>query len=145
MRHRGPGWTRRTHYDRQGCKDRRPIGRIWRHSRRRKLVWLSGASTSRIVASDRSDVQDCRHDETTRKTAGRKGIGMSRFTVAKAATLEGIGLHLGKPCRLTFKPASSGSGIRFRRLDLANAAPISATVNEVSASERRTQLGTGEN
>jgi UDP-3-O-[3-hydroxymyristoyl] N-acetylglucosamine deacetylase/3-hydroxyacyl-[acyl-carrier-protein] dehydratase len=70
---------------------------------------------------------------------------MSRFTVAKAATLEGIGLHLGEPCRLTFKPASSGSGIRFRRLDLASATPISATVNEVSASERRTQLGGGDN
>lgn len=70
---------------------------------------------------------------------------MSRFTVAKPATLEGIGLHLGEPCRLTFSPASSGSGIRFRRLDLSGSSPIPATVKEVSASERRTQLGSGEN
>ena len=70
---------------------------------------------------------------------------MSRFTVAKPATLEGIGLHLGKQCALTFRPASSGSGIRFRRVDVAGSAPIPATVNEVSASERRTQLGSGDN
>jgi UDP-3-O-[3-hydroxymyristoyl] N-acetylglucosamine deacetylase/3-hydroxyacyl-[acyl-carrier-protein] dehydratase len=70
---------------------------------------------------------------------------MSRFTVARPVTLEGIGLHLGKPCALTFNPASSGSGIRFRRTDLPDSAPIPATVAEVSASERRTQLGSGEN
>ena len=70
---------------------------------------------------------------------------MSRLTVAKPATLEGVGLHLGEPCSLRFKPASSGSGIRFRRLDLVHAAPIPATVNQVSASERRTQLGVGDN
>jgi len=70
---------------------------------------------------------------------------MSRITVAKAATLEGVGLHLGKACRLTFKPAPSGSGIKLQRIDLPNAKPISATVAEVSASERRTQLGSGDN
>jgi len=70
---------------------------------------------------------------------------VSRFTVARQATLEGIGLHLGRPCSLTFKPADSGSGIRFRRLDIPGAEPIPATVSEVSASERRTQLGSGDN
>jgi UDP-3-O-[3-hydroxymyristoyl] N-acetylglucosamine deacetylase/3-hydroxyacyl-[acyl-carrier-protein] dehydratase len=70
---------------------------------------------------------------------------VSRFTVAKAATLEGVGLHLGEPCRLTFVPAEPNSGIRFRRRDITDAAPISANVGEVSASERRTQLGSGEN
>ena len=70
---------------------------------------------------------------------------MSRFTVANAATLEGVGLHLGEPCTLTFVPAEPNSGIRFRRRDLADAAPIRANVVEVSASERRTQLGSGDN
>ena len=70
---------------------------------------------------------------------------MSRFTVAAAATLEGAGLHLGEPCRLTFRPAPSGSGINLLRLDVEDAAPISATVAQVSASERRTQLGSGNN
>ena len=70
---------------------------------------------------------------------------MSRSTIAKETTLEGIGLHLGEPCRLTFLPAKSGSGISLRRTDIAGAPPIPATVDQVSASERRTQLGTGEN
>jgi UDP-3-O-[3-hydroxymyristoyl] N-acetylglucosamine deacetylase/3-hydroxyacyl-[acyl-carrier-protein] dehydratase len=59
--------------------------------------------------------------------------------------LEGVGLHLGMPCRLTFKPAEAGSGITLHRTDLAGAPAFSATVDHVSASERRTQLGTGEN
>jgi UDP-3-O-acyl-N-acetylglucosamine deacetylase len=70
---------------------------------------------------------------------------VSRFTVAVPATLEGVGLHLGERCRLTFVPAEANSGIRFRRVDIAGAAPICASVGEVSASERRTQLGSGEN
>jgi UDP-3-O-[3-hydroxymyristoyl] N-acetylglucosamine deacetylase/3-hydroxyacyl-[acyl-carrier-protein] dehydratase len=70
---------------------------------------------------------------------------MSRFTVAAAATLEGVGLHLGEPCRLTFMPAEPNSGIRFLRSDISGASPIHANVGEVSASERRTQLGSGEN
>lgn len=70
---------------------------------------------------------------------------MSRSTVAGKATLEGIGLHLGQPCRLTFSPAKSGSGITFRRVDISGAEPISASVKQVSASERRTQLGSGDN
>lgn len=68
---------------------------------------------------------------------------MSRFTVAKPATLEGTGLHLGLPCRLTFQPAGAGQGITLERIDLPGSPSIRATVDEVSASERRTQLGNG--
>ena len=70
---------------------------------------------------------------------------MSRVTLAKSVTLEGAGLHLGKPCRLTFKPAASGDGISLRRADVPGAPPIRATVGNVSETERRTQLGTGKN
>ena len=70
---------------------------------------------------------------------------MSRRTIARAVTLEGIGLHLGEPCTLTFAPAASGNGITLHRTDVAGALPIPAVVDQVSASERRTQLGTGEN
>ncbi|MEO8575547.1 MAG: UDP-3-O-acyl-N-acetylglucosamine deacetylase [Gemmatimonadales bacterium] len=70
---------------------------------------------------------------------------MSRVTLARCATLEGSGLHLGKPCRLTFKPAASGDGISLRRADVPGAAPIKATVGNVTETERRTQLGTGDN
>ena len=70
---------------------------------------------------------------------------MTRFTVKEASTLEGIGLHLGEPCRLTFKPAPSGQGILLKRVDLDGAAPIRATVDQVIETERRTQLGSGDN
>ena len=70
---------------------------------------------------------------------------MSRYTVARSASVDGIGLHLGQPCTLTFKPAKTGEGIKLRRTDVADAAAIAATVDQVSETERRTQLGSGEN
>jgi UDP-3-O-[3-hydroxymyristoyl] N-acetylglucosamine deacetylase/3-hydroxyacyl-[acyl-carrier-protein] dehydratase len=68
---------------------------------------------------------------------------VSRLTIGKPVSVEGIGLHLGEACRLTFTPAKAGAGIRFLRTDVPEAAPIPALVDEVSASERRTKLGTG--
>ncbi|MEO8195034.1 MAG: bifunctional UDP-3-O-[3-hydroxymyristoyl] N-acetylglucosamine deacetylase/3-hydroxyacyl-ACP dehydratase [Gemmatimonadales bacterium] len=70
---------------------------------------------------------------------------MSRFTIATPVTLEGVGLHLGKPCKLTFRPAKSGAGISLRRMDIEGAPAIRATVDQVTETERRTQLGTGAN
>jgi UDP-3-O-[3-hydroxymyristoyl] N-acetylglucosamine deacetylase/3-hydroxyacyl-[acyl-carrier-protein] dehydratase len=59
-------------------------------------------------------------------------------------SLSGVGLHLGEPCTLTFRPASAGTGIAFRRTDLDGAPVIPAHVSQVTASERRTQIGHGE-
>ncbi len=70
---------------------------------------------------------------------------MSRNTVASPAQIAGIGLHLGEQCSLTFLPAPAGNRITFRRSDLREAPPIPASVEQVSASERRTQLGSGVN
>jgi UDP-3-O-[3-hydroxymyristoyl] N-acetylglucosamine deacetylase/3-hydroxyacyl-[acyl-carrier-protein] dehydratase len=67
-----------------------------------------------------------------------------RHSIAAPATLEGIGLHLGQPCRLTFRPAEGGAGISFRRVDVPDAAPIPARVEHAVLTERRTQLGAGE-
>lgn len=69
---------------------------------------------------------------------------MSRKTLARAATLEGIGLHLGVLCKLTFQPARARQGIVFRRTDCPGQPRIRAHVSEVSNSERRTQLGKGD-
>lgn len=69
---------------------------------------------------------------------------MSRKTLARPATLEGIGLHLGVPCRITFQPATAKQGIVFRRTDCPGQPQIRAHVSEVSGSERRTQLGKGD-
>ena len=69
---------------------------------------------------------------------------MKRATIAREASLEGMGLHLGVQCRLTFRPAPNGGGIVFRRTDLAGEPEIAAHVSHVGASDRRTQLGRGE-
>ena len=66
---------------------------------------------------------------------------MSRNTVASPASVEGVGLHLGVPCRLTFLPAASGSGIVFKRTDLPNTPVIRAHVDTAVLTDRRTQLG----
>ena len=66
---------------------------------------------------------------------------MTRRTVARSGSLEGVGLHLGVPCRLTFLPAPSGAGIVFRRTDLSGAPLIAARAENAVLTERRTQLG----
>lgn len=66
-----------------------------------------------------------------------------RRTIAAPVTLEGVGLHLGQPCRLTFAPAPSGAGLQFRRTDLPGAPETPVHVDAAVAAERRTQLGEG--
>jgi UDP-3-O-[3-hydroxymyristoyl] N-acetylglucosamine deacetylase / 3-hydroxyacyl-[acyl-carrier-protein] dehydratase len=66
---------------------------------------------------------------------------VSRQTIGSAASVEGVGLHLGVACRLTFRPASSGSGIAFQRVDLPGAPRIPAHVDAAVLTDRRTQLG----
>jgi UDP-3-O-[3-hydroxymyristoyl] N-acetylglucosamine deacetylase/3-hydroxyacyl-[acyl-carrier-protein] dehydratase len=66
---------------------------------------------------------------------------MNRRTIAREVSLEGIGLHLGAACRLTFRAAASGSGIVFRRGDLPGRPTIRARAEDAVLTERRTQLG----
>jgi UDP-3-O-[3-hydroxymyristoyl] N-acetylglucosamine deacetylase/3-hydroxyacyl-[acyl-carrier-protein] dehydratase len=66
---------------------------------------------------------------------------MSRRTIARPVSLEGIGLHLGESCRLSFNPAPSGAGVAFCRTDLPNAPMIPARAESAVLTERRTQLG----
>jgi UDP-3-O-[3-hydroxymyristoyl] N-acetylglucosamine deacetylase/3-hydroxyacyl-[acyl-carrier-protein] dehydratase len=64
-----------------------------------------------------------------------------RRTIARSAAVSGVGLHLGVPCTLEFRPAPSGRGIVFERRDLAGAAPIPALADYAVLTDRRTQLG----
>ncbi len=66
-----------------------------------------------------------------------------RRTVSRRVEVSGVGLHYGRTCRLAFVPAAPGSGIRFRRTDIAGAPDTPAHVSRAVASERRTQLGDG--
>jgi UDP-3-O-[3-hydroxymyristoyl] N-acetylglucosamine deacetylase/3-hydroxyacyl-[acyl-carrier-protein] dehydratase len=67
-----------------------------------------------------------------------------RHSIANAITLEGVGLHLGRPCRVTFRPAESGRGVVFRRTDLRDTPLVPARVDQAVLTDRRTQLGVGE-
>ena len=68
----------------------------------------------------------------------------ARRTISREITLEGVGLHLGVSCRLTFEPAVAGQGVRFVRIDRPGAPAIAAVVEHAVLTERRTQLGTGD-
>ena len=48
---------------------------------------------------------------------------MTRKTIARETTAEGIALHAGQTVRMTLKPAPAGQGIVFRRTDLAREIP----------------------
>ncbi len=66
---------------------------------------------------------------------------MTRRTIARPVSLEGIGLHLGAACQLSFRPAPSGAGLAFRRIDLPGSPTIPARAEHAVLTERRTQLG----
>jgi UDP-3-O-[3-hydroxymyristoyl] N-acetylglucosamine deacetylase len=66
-------------------------------------------------------------------------------TIRKTVTLDGIGLHSGKPVRLTLSPAPADSGIVFRVIGPGGdvSEPISATPESVVDSHYATTLGRG--
>jgi UDP-3-O-[3-hydroxymyristoyl] N-acetylglucosamine deacetylase/3-hydroxyacyl-[acyl-carrier-protein] dehydratase len=62
-------------------------------------------------------------------------------TIARPASLTGIGLHTGHPVHLTFYPADPNSGIRFRRADIDGGLDIPALAENVVEISRGTVLG----
>lgn len=66
---------------------------------------------------------------------------MPRKTITNKVTLEGIGLHKGRPSKASFLPARGPSGIRFLKPDLTS--PIQASVANVAAAVRGTNLSDG--
>ncbi len=65
-------------------------------------------------------------------------------TLGGAVTLEGSGVHSGEGATVTFLPSAPGTGIRFRRTDMAGAPEIPADLAHVVGTELGTSLGTGE-
>jgi len=61
-------------------------------------------------------------------------------TIAKEASISGIGLHTGNSSNMTFKPAPEDYGIRFKRMDLQNAPEIPADIDHVVDISRGTTL-----
>ena len=64
-------------------------------------------------------------------------------TLSKCASIEGTSLHTGKPVRLTIKPAEPNTGLKFRRIDLADKPFIDASAANVQTVERATTLAVG--
>lgn len=54
----------------------------------------------------------------------------------------GVGLHTGKKVHLTLRPATAGSGIIFRRIDLPKPVSIPAQARYVADTQLSTTLGT---
>lgn len=70
-------------------------------------------------------------------------MNCARATIAHAGSVEGVGLHLGHRCRLTFRPAPAGHGRVFVRTDRPGRPEVPAQAGVAVLAERRTQLGEG--
>ncbi len=62
-------------------------------------------------------------------------------TIRKKVEVEGIGLHSGNPCRLTFRPAPADTGVWFVRRDLPNSPSLKVDAQNVEATVLQTALG----
>src|SRR5689334_18705358 len=62
-------------------------------------------------------------------------------TLAATAELEGVGFITGAHVHVRFRPAPIDTGRVFRRLDQPLAVPVTARVECVTGTDRRTTLG----
>jgi len=65
-------------------------------------------------------------------------------TLRNKAAFSGIGLHTGKLITLTLRPAESGTGIVFHRVDLSPAVSIEARSANVTSTRLSTTVGRGQ-
>jgi UDP-3-O-[3-hydroxymyristoyl] N-acetylglucosamine deacetylase/3-hydroxyacyl-[acyl-carrier-protein] dehydratase len=64
-------------------------------------------------------------------------------TINRPANFSGVGLHSGNRVNMTFLPAAPNTGIRFRRVDLADKPEIEARVENVTENNRSTTIAKG--
>ena len=64
-------------------------------------------------------------------------------TIGHPTSFSGIGLHSGNRVNMTFLPGPANSGIRFRRVDLADKPEIEARVENVLENNRSTTIAKG--
>lgn len=63
-----------------------------------------------------------------------------QHTLKQAASCDGIGLHSGKPVKMTLLPAPKDTGIVFIRTDIAERPQIHAVASNITATTRATTL-----
>jgi UDP-3-O-[3-hydroxymyristoyl] N-acetylglucosamine deacetylase / 3-hydroxyacyl-[acyl-carrier-protein] dehydratase len=68
---------------------------------------------------------------------------MKQRTILREVSLSGNALHTGEPVTLTIKPAPVGSGIVFRRIDLAGQPEVKPRVDQVVDLVRATTIQSG--
>ncbi len=68
---------------------------------------------------------------------------LNQQTLRGPAKFSGVGLHGGRPVRMTLLPAPAGTGVRFRRVDLEGRPEIEALVDHVGDTQRSTTLAKG--
>jgi UDP-3-O-[3-hydroxymyristoyl] N-acetylglucosamine deacetylase / 3-hydroxyacyl-[acyl-carrier-protein] dehydratase len=71
-------------------------------------------------------------------------MSIEQQTIGAEASFEGVGLHTGESVRLRFLPAGPGTGVVFRRTDMAGAPEVPATLDHVAATDRNTTLAAGD-
>ncbi len=79
----------------------------------------------------------------SRPAAGFNAAVLSQTTLRKPISYAGIGLHSGQKVNLKILPAPTGTGIRFRRMDLDGQPEIEARVENVSETNRSTTISRG--
>ncbi|MFP5519037.1 MAG: UDP-3-O-acyl-N-acetylglucosamine deacetylase [Bdellovibrionia bacterium] len=62
-------------------------------------------------------------------------------TIRKKAIVNGIGIHSGDPCTLTFRPAPANTGVYFIRTDLPGAPSLKVSALNVQATSHQTTIG----
>jgi UDP-3-O-[3-hydroxymyristoyl] N-acetylglucosamine deacetylase/3-hydroxyacyl-[acyl-carrier-protein] dehydratase len=68
----------------------------------------------------------------------------SQRTLRSEVTVDGTGLHTGRPVKATLRPAQPDTGVVFRRIDLEDQPLLSATVDSVAGTSWETVLGEGD-
>lgn len=62
-------------------------------------------------------------------------------TIRKRTVVEGVGIHSGDPCTLTFRPAPADTGVYFIRTDLPGNPSLKVTARNVQATSHQTTIG----
>jgi UDP-3-O-[3-hydroxymyristoyl] N-acetylglucosamine deacetylase / 3-hydroxyacyl-[acyl-carrier-protein] dehydratase len=62
-------------------------------------------------------------------------------TISREVSVEGVGLHTGNKCKVTFKPAAAGYGVHFTRVDLPGSPSVEANFRHVLGVTRGTVIG----
>lgn len=62
-------------------------------------------------------------------------------TIRKRTVVQGLGIHSGNPCTLTFRPAPPDTGVYFIRSDLPGTPSLKVSARNVEATSYQTQIG----